>query len=59
MGYEPRFTITPALLARGSRITALRERILDATVEVPWIPALQKDAARATRIPPPQSRAIR
>jgi hypothetical protein len=24
-------------------VTALRERILDATVQVPWIPALQKD----------------
>ena len=39
----PQFTITPALLSRVEQIAALRERILAATVEVPWIPALQKD----------------
>src|SRR5271163_2541104 len=43
MSYEPQFTITPALLARVEQVAALRERILTATVEVPWIPALQKD----------------
>jgi Fic family protein len=43
MSYQPQFSITPALLARVERIAALRERILAATVEVPWIPALQKD----------------
>ena len=43
MSYEPQFTITPGLLARVEQIAALRERILAATVEVPWIPALQKD----------------
>ena len=43
MGYQPQFTVTPALLARVEQIAALRERILAATVEVPWIPALQKD----------------
>ena len=43
MSYEPQFTITPALLARVEQIAALRERILAATVQVPWIPALQKD----------------
>ena len=43
MGYQPQFTITPALLARVEQIAALRERILAATVQVPWIPALQKD----------------
>ena len=43
MSYQPQFTITPALLARVEQIAALRERILAATVEVPWIPALQKD----------------
>jgi Fic family protein len=43
MSYEPHFTITPALLARVEQIAALRERILAATVQVPWIPALQKD----------------
>jgi Fic family protein len=43
MAYLPRFTITPRLLARVQDIAALRERIAGATVEVPWIPALQKD----------------
>jgi Fic family protein len=43
MSYQPQFTVTPALLARVEQIAALRERILAATVEVPWIPALQKD----------------
>lgn len=43
MSYQPLFTITPALLARVESIAALREKILAATVQVPWIPALQKD----------------
>ena len=43
MSYVPQFTITHALLARVEAIAAVRERILGATVEVPWIPALQKD----------------
>ena len=43
MSYQPQFTITLALLARVEQIAAVRERILAATVEVPWIPALQKD----------------
>jgi len=43
VGYQPQYTITPALLARVEQIAALRERIQAATVEVPWIPALQKD----------------
>ena len=43
MSYSPQFTITPVLLARVEQIAALRERIQAATVEVPWIPALQKD----------------
>jgi len=44
MSYQPAFTITPALLARLETVAALRERIAEATVQVPWIPALQKDA---------------
>jgi cell filamentation protein, protein adenylyltransferase len=44
MRYEPQFTITPALLTRVVAITAVRERILGAAVEVPWIPALQKES---------------
>jgi hypothetical protein len=43
VSYQPQFTITPALLTRVEQIAALRERIQAATVEVPWIPALQKD----------------
>ena len=43
MSYQPQFTVTPALLARVEQIAALRERILAATVQVRWIPALQKD----------------
>jgi len=43
VSYQPQFTITTALLARVEQIAALRERIQATTVEVPWIPALQKD----------------
>lgn len=43
MGYQPQFTITPSLLAQVEQIAALRERIQAATVQVAWIPALQKD----------------
>ncbi len=43
MSYQPQFIITPALLAGVESIAALRERIQGAAVQVPWIPALQKD----------------
>lgn len=43
MSYEPRFTITPALLTRVANIAALRERILASAVDVTWIPALRTD----------------
>jgi Fic family protein len=43
MSYAPQFTITAALLTRVETIAALRERIQGAAVQVPWIPALQKD----------------
>lgn len=43
MSYKPQFTITPALLARVEWIAVLRERILTATVDVAWIPALQME----------------
>ena len=43
MSYQPQFIITPILLARVESIAALRERIQGAAVQVPWIPALQKD----------------
>jgi len=44
MGFEPQFSITPASLSRVETIATLRERILSASVQVAWIPALQKDA---------------
>ncbi len=44
MAYQPRFTVTAHLLTMIEEIAALREKILAATVQVPWIPALQKDA---------------
>jgi Fic family protein len=43
MAYQPRFTITPRILSLVQDIAALRERVAGATIEVPWIPALQKD----------------
>lgn len=43
MRYQPKFTISPVLLSRVEAIASVRERIISATVEVPWIPALQKD----------------
>lgn len=43
MSFRPVYTITPGLLAEVEQIAALRERILAAAVQVPWIPALQKD----------------
>ncbi|CAN5397204.1 Fic family protein [soil metagenome] len=43
MGFDPVYTITPLLLSQVEEVAALRERILAATVQVPWIPALQKD----------------
>ena len=42
-GYQPQFTVTPTLLTQVEQIAALRERIQAATVQVAWIPALQKD----------------
>lgn len=44
MPYEPRFTITPYMVALVEEIAMLRQRILDASVELAWIPALQKDS---------------
>lgn len=43
MSYQPQFTIRYGLVAQLEEIAALREKILAATVQVPWIPALQKD----------------
>ncbi len=43
MSYQPQFSITPRLLTLVEKVAGLRERILGATVELSWIPALQKD----------------
>lgn len=43
MSYQPQFTITPALLSRIEAIAGLREKILSAAIQVPWVPSLQKD----------------
>ena len=43
MAYEPHFSISPRLLALVESVAALRERIQSATVELSWVPALQKD----------------
>lgn len=43
MSYEPHFTITSDLLSLVEKIAALRERIDNASVSLPWVPALQKD----------------
>lgn len=44
MAYEPRFTVSAHLVGLLEEIAAFREKILAATVQVPWIPALQRDA---------------
>jgi Fic family protein len=43
MSFKPSYLITPTLLSQVEQIAAIRERILSAAVQVPWIPALQKD----------------
>ena len=44
MSYKPVYTHNAGTaLAQVEQIAALRERILAAAVQVPWIPALQKD----------------
>jgi Fic family protein len=44
MVYQPSFTVTAQLLGIVEKIAALREKVLSATVQVAWIPALQKDS---------------
>ena len=43
MSYQPQFTISSDLLNWVEKITSLRERIQGASVDLSWIPALQKD----------------
>jgi len=37
VSYQPQFTVTPTLLERVEKFAALRERILAATLQMPWI----------------------
>lgn len=43
VSFEPIFAISSSLLAKAEAISSLRERIQGATIELAWIPALQKD----------------
>lgn len=44
MAYIPQFSIRPKLLQQVESIAALRQRISSATIDLAWIPALQKDS---------------
>lgn len=44
MSYQPRFTVSARVVGELETIAVLRERILAATVQVPWMPSLQRDA---------------
>jgi Fic family protein len=44
MPYQPQFTVSARLIGELEAIAVLRERILAATVQVPWMPSLQRDA---------------
>jgi len=44
MPYQPQFTVSARLVGELEMIAVLRERILAATVQVPWMPSLQRDA---------------
>jgi Fic family protein len=48
MAYTPIYTITPRLLSLVEIVAVLRERILNASVELSWIPSLQKDTRSRT-----------
>ncbi len=44
MTYDPRFHITPHLVNMIEEISAYRQRILSATIQVAWIPLLERDS---------------
>lgn len=44
MPYTPKFTVTAHLLKIIEEIAVFREKIAASTIQIPWIPALQKDA---------------
>ena len=43
MSFKAVYSVSPSLLSQVEQIAALRERILAAAIQVPWMPALQKD----------------
>ena len=44
MSFQPKFTVTPRLVRELERIAELRAGIASATIQVSWIPQLQKDS---------------
>ncbi|MBU6480540.1 MAG: Fic family protein [Nitrospirae bacterium] len=44
MSYQPQFTVSARVVGELETIAVLRERILAATVQVPWMPSLQREA---------------
>ncbi|OGQ45178.1 MAG: hypothetical protein A3H42_02355 [Deltaproteobacteria bacterium RIFCSPLOWO2_02_FULL_46_8] len=44
MSYEPKFIITAHLLNIIEEIASFREKILSSSIQISWMPALQKDA---------------
>ena len=48
MPYIPHFHVTPHLLTMIEEISAYRQKILTATIQVPWIPILQRDSRTRT-----------
>jgi Fic family protein len=48
MAYVPVFSIPARLVSLLEEIAALRQRIVTASIQVPWIPALQQDARTRT-----------
>lgn len=44
MAYQPQFMVSPKLLSLVEEIAGLREKILAATVQVTWMPKLQRDS---------------
>lgn len=48
MPFSPRFRVTPHLLDIIEEISTYREKIAAATIQVPWVPILQRDARTRT-----------
>lgn len=47
-GYQPKFGVSPKLVGRLENIATLREKIISAAVQVPWVPVLQKETRDRT-----------